>query len=337
MPNPLPPSVAESDLSRQIQAAGLVRKHQGKVRDTYSLSRPGHRLVVTTDRTSAFDFNLGQNMPGKGVALNLTNVFWKDTVLADVPNDQVAAGAGIDEFVPKELQGNQDLQMRAVVAEELNMRLAECIARGILTGTAWKMYKAGERRLWGYDPLPDGMNEWDALPFSMFTPTDKADSGHDEPVTRASVSDLEEPTIKLYDRGRKYARERRLILVDTKFEFGWSSFFGAQSLGDEVFTPDSSRYLDEAEFEEDRRLGRNPRSFDKQIIRDYLKNARLNGRAIDVSKLDPKSAEDRALVASIQLPEEVALQTMGRYFDLLQRLTGKSLADYCRQDLGIAA
>lgn len=331
----IPSSVAETDLSREIQKH-LPLHHRGKVRDTY-LVDGRYRLVVTTDRISGFDVVLGQLVPDKGKVLHAINVHWRRQ-FRDVPNDLVAAGSRIDAFLPAGLKGNRELQSRAVVADNLEMFLGELIVRGILTGTALKMYKAGERSLWGYPPLPEGMKEWDDLPYSMFTPTNKADSGHDEPVTRESVgAELEEFAIKLFEQGREMARERGLVMVDTKFEVGHDRF-GELTLADEVFTPDASRYLHLAEFEEDRRLGRKPRSFDKQVVREWLMKAELpSGDVIDVSKLDPNDPQDRDLAASLVMPEEVMEATRERYFELLRMLTGHTLESFQREELDIAS
>lgn len=321
----LPPEVAESDLTKRLLLAGLERIHQGKVRDTFRLPDL-RRLVVTTDRTSAFDFVLGMTIPDKGKRLHQINVFWRRR-FSDVTSDLVAAGARIVDYLqdlPQMLRNDRELQERAIVVEDLDMHRVELVARGILTGSAWKMYKAGERSLWGYDPLPDGMKEWDDLPRSMFTPTNKADSSHDLPISRGSVDTrLDRYTIQLFDRGRASAREVGLVMVDTKFEVGRSRKDGLLKLGDEVFTPDSSRYILPAALEVCRKGGPKPSSFDKQVIRDYLMHAQLqNGDIVDVSQLDPNNPEHRKIVASIVLPEDVVAETQERYETLAKMLTG---------------
>jgi phosphoribosylaminoimidazole-succinocarboxamide synthase len=183
----LPPNVAESALSQQLLKAGLERIHQGKVRDTYALPHyPELRLVVTTDRISIFNFVLPVLIPDKGKILNAMTVFWLKEVFPDIKHHLVAAGSHIIKYLPSNLRKDLTLPERAVVVKTLNMIPVECIVRGYLTGSGWREYQE-HGTLWN-KKLPEGLHDGSLLPVPVFTPTNKAQQGHDLPLTKSLVS-----------------------------------------------------------------------------------------------------------------------------------------------------
>ncbi len=319
----VPDCVADNALSHRLrQHLNLI--HRGKVRDTYDV--PGHPdklLVIATDRVSIFDFVLGALVPQKGEVLVALTVFWLTEVLSGIDHHLLAFGSGIDEFLPSELIANPELQRRAVVVKRLTMVPIECIARGYLTGSGWKAYRKNQA-VCGVT-LPDGLYDGSKLPKPIFTPTTKAVVGHDEHISAVSVerehgSWLGDTTLIIYRRTCEYALARGVIIADTKLEFGED-----HCLGDEVLTPDSSRFWSIDEYEAVRLLSRSPAGYDKEPVQQAGKVALIQGRTIDISQLDPTSEADVALAASWQVPGIVVAQTTERYRNILSRLTGTDL------------
>jgi phosphoribosylaminoimidazole-succinocarboxamide synthase len=270
----------------------------GKVREIYE---DGDELVmVASDRISAFDVVLAEPIPDKGRVLTQMSIFWFETTGAIVPNHL------IDEDVPVEVAG------RAIRVKKLDMYPVECVVRGYLSGSGWKEYRESQS-VCGIE-LPGGLQESDQLPEPIFTPATKAEIGeHDENIdfdraceivgSRPLMEDLRRVSIQLYEHARTHAFERGIILADTKFEFG--STPGAEVvLGDEVLTPDSSRFWPAADYEP----GRGQASFDKQYVRDYL-----NEQDWDHSPPAPP------------LPPEVIAGTTAKYREAYERITGRTL------------
>jgi phosphoribosylaminoimidazole-succinocarboxamide synthase len=283
---------------------GARHVHSGKVRDLYVLEAGPHAgslLMVASDRISAFDFVLDTTIPDKGEILTRMSLWWFDQ-LADLVPGHVRS-----TDVPAAVRG------RAVVCERLAMYPVECVARGYLTGSGLLDYRAtGE--VCGI-PLPTGLQDGSRLPQPIFTPATKAAVGdHDENVSYAAVeaevgSDvaarLRELTLEVYGRAEGMARERGIILADTKLEFG-ARPDGTIVLADEVLTPDSSRFWPAAEW----RPGRSQPSYDKQIVRDWL--------------LSPESGWDRSSGAPPPpLPAAVVERARGRYLEAFELLTGQ--------------
>jgi len=279
---------------------GLHLKARGKVRDIYE---DGDRLlIVATDRISAFDYILATGIPEKGRVLTQMTLFWLDFLRDVVPNHFLSADVSA---LPPEFEG------RSMWVRKLEMFDVECVARGYLSGSGWKDYQR-TGAVCGM-PLPPGLRESDALPEPIFTPATKAQSGHDENIsferacaivgaeTGARLRDL---TLELYRRASEYARTRGIIIADTKFEFG--RLGGEIVLGDEVLTPDSSRFWPAATYSPG---GAQP-SYDKQYVRDYLESIHWN-------KLPPAPA----------LPEEVALRTSEKYQEAFRALTSATFAE----------
>lgn len=285
---------------------GIDLHIRGKVRDVYQLGE--YLLIVATDRISAFDYVLATGIRGKGRVLTQLSRFWFEHLHSLV--DHHLLTTEVDEF-PEILKPYRDqLAGRSMWVRRTKMIESECVARGYLSGSGWKEYKA-TGAVCGI-ALPPGLQESSRLPEPIFTPASKAKSGHDENIDfgrftaivgdRARAEKLRELTLTLYSRAAAYAEERGIIIADTKFEFG---LLGEKLLLiDECLTPDSSRFWPRASYREG---GPQP-SFDKQYVRDYLELIRWN-------KQPPAPA----------LPAEVAQATSEKYFEAYRQLTGMAL------------
>ena len=286
--------------------AGATHLHSGKVRDLYELQggpHDGHLLMVASDRISIFDFVLDSTIPDKGEILTRMSLWWFDQLADLVPNHVVSTD------VPDVVRG------RALVVEKLDMFPVECVARGYLTGSGLIDYReTGE--VCGV-PLPAGLVDGSRLPEPIFTPATKADLGeHDENVSfeqivqtigRESAEALRDLTLSIYSRAEQIARERGIILADTKLEFG-ARADGTIVLADEVLTPDSSRFWPADAYAPGRPT---PPSFDKQFVRNWL--------------LSSESGWDRASnTQPPPLPAEIVASTRERYVQAYERLTGET-------------
>ncbi|MFZ0592105.1 MAG: phosphoribosylaminoimidazolesuccinocarboxamide synthase [Bryobacteraceae bacterium] len=283
----------------------LPLMNRGKVRDIYDLGQT--LLFVATDRISAFDCILGSGIPCKGRVLTQISLFWFDRLKNLVPSHVVTADP---EQYPLTLRHNHSaLAGRSMIVRKAAMIPVECVARGYLSGSGWKEYRA-TGTVCGIK-LPAGLKESDRLPEPIFTPATKAQSGHDENVSfnhvASTIGDalairLRDLTLAIYRAAAAYALERGLILADTKFEFG---FIGDELvLADEVLTPDSSRYWPANDYSP----GRPQLSFDKQFVRDYLETLRWN-------KQPPAPS----------LPQDIVDKTKQKYVQAFERLTGRAL------------
>ena len=293
------PIILETDLKT------VTRHGRGKVRDVYSV---GDRLlIVATDRISAFDYILASGIPDKGHVLTQLSIFWFDFLRDVTPTHFLTAN--LAEY-PAELHGfDSQLQGRSMLVKRADMIEIECVARGYLSGSGWKEYR--EHGTVCGIPLPAGLRESDKLPEPIFTPATKAQTGHDENVSFDHVvsligkdlaSRLRDLTLEIYTRAARYAETRGIIIADTKFEFGFVG--GELVLGDEVLTPDSSRFWPAETYQP----GGAQHSFDKQYVRDYLESIRWN-------KQPPAPA----------LPQEVAARTGEKYRQAYRVLTGREL------------
>lgn len=303
--------------------AGWTHVYSGKVRDLYepdeaALGGPHPLgdvvLVVASDRISAYDHVLASEIPGKGVVLTQLSLWWFEQLADVVANHVVTVEVSSDPsdgLVPAAVDG------RAMVCRRLEMFPVECVARGYLTGSGLVEYRA-DRTVCGV-PLPEGLVDGSRLPEAIFTPAAKAAVGeHDENVSfeevaaRIGVDDAERLrslTLEIYSRALAVAHERGVILADTKLEFGVDPTTGATVLGDEVLTPDSSRFWPADGWEP----GRSQPSFDKQHVRDWL--------------VSPEAGWDRASdVPPPALPAHVVDATRSRYLEAFERLTGRVLA-----------
>ncbi|HBY62763.1 MAG TPA: phosphoribosylaminoimidazolesuccinocarboxamide synthase [Solibacterales bacterium] len=290
----------------QTDLPGIELAGRGKVRDVYRIGAD-RLLIVASDRLSAFDYILATGIPDKGRVLTQISLFWFD-FLADVTTNHLIT-ANVDEY-PAELKPFRDqLEGRSMLVRRAEMVDVECVARGYLSGSGWKEYRASGA-VCGI-PLPAGLRESDRLPEPIFTPATKAQTGHDENISFDRVVSLvghtlavqlRDLTLAVYGKAAEYAAGRGIILADTKFEFGFVD--GKLILADEALTPDSSRFWPAETYQPG---GPQP-SYDKQYVRDYLEEIRWN-------KQPPAPA----------LPEEVARRTSEKYREAYRALTGRSL------------
>jgi phosphoribosylaminoimidazole-succinocarboxamide synthase len=265
----------------------------GKVRDVYNLDSD-HLLFVATDRISAFDYVLATGIPHKGRVLTQISLFWFDFLKDIVPNHFVTADV---ERYPSAIRSHAaELRGRSMMVMRAEMFPVECVARGYLSGSGWKEYKA-TGSVCGIK-LPAGLQESDKLPEPIFTPATKATTGHDIGLS----GQLRDLTLRIYTKAADYARQRGIIIADTKFEFGQTA--KGITLADEVLTPDSSRFWPADTYQP----GKVQDSYDKQYVRDYLEEIRWN-------KQPPAPA----------LPQDVALRTSEKYLGAYRQLTGREL------------
>ena len=281
--------------------------HRGKVRDTYDLG-DGRLLMVATDRISAFDVVLPDGIPDKGAVLTQLSAFWFEKTAEVVPNHfiRLADGSPADNLpfpLPQSFIG------RSMIVKKAQRLDAECVVRGYITGSAWADYqKTGKV----FDlRMPAGIKESEPFPEPIFTPTTKAETGHDEPMTAdelvatigaESANAVRLRTLAVYKYAVNYAAERGIIIADTKLEFGIVD--GEPIVIDELLTPDSSRFWPADKY----KAGGAQPSFDKQFVRDYLEAIRWN-------KQPPAPA----------LPDDVVARTRAKYIEAFERLTGRTL------------
>ncbi|MEV6008285.1 phosphoribosylaminoimidazolesuccinocarboxamide synthase [Streptomyces sp. NPDC051976] len=289
-----------------VEVPGLVHLHTGKVRDLYR-NEAGDLVMVASDRTSVYDWVLPTQIPDKGRILTQLSLWWFDQLADLIPNHVISTD--VPEHAPAEWAG------RTMVCRSLRMVPVECVARGYLAGSGLVEYDR-DRTVCGV-PLPEGLVDGSELPAPIFTPATKAEVGeHDENVTYEEVvrqvgaetaAELRQTTLAVYSRARDIARERGIILADTKFEFGYDQIDGRDVLviADEVLTPDSSRFWPADLWQP----GRTQPSFDKQFVRDWLTS---DATGWDKSGEEPPPA----------LSAEVVEQTRARYVEAYERLTG---------------
>jgi phosphoribosylaminoimidazole-succinocarboxamide synthase len=287
---------------------GLDHLASGKVRELYDAG-DDRLLLVASDRISAFDVILPTPIPGKGRVLTGLSLFWFQRTASIVPNHLLSVR--FEDFPPD--ARDPELAGRAMLVRRLEMLPVECVVRGYLAGSGWKDY-AATGSICGV-PLPPGLREADRLPRPIFTPATKALSGHDENITadeaRAVVgadryAEVERICLALYEHAAAHARERGIIIADTKFELGVDED-GRLVLGDEAVTPDSSRFWPADRYQP----GSSPPSFDKQYVRDWLET-------LDWDKTAPGP----------DLPDEVAAGTASRYREAYERITGTPFQTY---------
>jgi phosphoribosylaminoimidazole-succinocarboxamide synthase len=284
----------------------LKLKASGKVRDVYEIDQT-QLLFIASDRISAFDYVLATGIPHKGRVLNQISLFWFDFLADVVPNHLITAN--VDEYPASVRKYADQLRGRSMLVRRAEIFPVECIARGYISGSGWKEYKA-TGTISGI-ALPAGLKESDALPEPIFTPSTKAASGHDENISFDQMCDivgvetashLRDLTLRVYKKAAAYARQRGIIIADTKFEFGRTA--QGITLADEVLTPDSSRFWPADKYAP----GGAQDSYDKQYVRDYLEQIHWN-------KQPPAPA----------LPADVARRTSEKYLEAYSQLTGHKL------------
>ena len=289
----------------RLELPGVKKLKSGKVREVFDL---GDRyLFVASDRISAFDVVMPNGIPRKGEVLTQLSYFWFAQTEAFQPNHLISHAA---DALPKNLQPFADkLEHRSMIVKKCQPLAIECVVRGYLAGSGWKEYQKS-KTVCGIQ-LPDGLKESSELPEPLFTPSTKAETGHDENISfeqaRKIVGDdiatqARAMSLKIYNFARDYARTRGIIIADTKFEFGL--FEGKLILIDEVLTPDSSRFWPADQYAP----GRGQPSFDKQFVRDYLETLTW-----DKTPPGPK------------LPDDVVAKTSAKYLEAYERITGGKL------------
>ena len=296
----------------KLDLPGIKKVRSGKVREVFDL---GDRfLLVASDRISAFDVIMPNGIPRKGEVLTQISHFWFEKFASLVPNHLLA---GANDPLPKNLQPfAAQLERRSMIVKKAKPLAIECIVRGYLSGSGWKEYKKSQT-VCGIK-LPAGLTESAELPEPIFTPSTKAEVGHDENINFEQACQIVGPelatqardlSLMIYKAGRDYARQRGIIIADTKFEFGLESGSGTLPQGkliliDEVLTPDSSRFWPADQYAP----GKGQPSFDKQFVRDYLETLTW-----DKTPPGPK------------LPEDVVAKTSAKYLEAYEKLTGKKL------------
>ncbi len=289
----------------QTDFPGIERHARGKVRDVYRVD--GRLLIVATDRISAFDYILPTGIPDKGKVLTQLSIFWFD-FLKDLTATHFLT-AEVAEYPEPLLPFRLQLEGRSTLVKRAEMVEIECVARGYISGSGWKEYRQGGT-VCGIR-LPAGLRESEKLPEPIFTPATKAQSGHDENISFERMASLvgtdlatrlRDLTLAIYARAARYAETRGILIADTKFEFGFVD--GELVLGDEVLTPDSSRFWPADTYQP----GGAQFSFDKQFVRDYLESIHWN-------KQPPAPP----------LPEEVAARTGEKYRQAYHAITGREL------------
>jgi phosphoribosylaminoimidazole-succinocarboxamide synthase len=294
-----------ADTLLTIDIPGIPKLKSGKVREVFDM---GDRLLfVATDRISAFDCIMPNGIPRKGEVLTQISHFWFDQTEALVPNHRLTKA---NDPLPQALMNYApQLARRSMVVKKAAPLAIECVVRGYLAGSGWKEYKASQT-VCGIK-LPPGLLESSELPEPIFTPATKAETGHDINISfeqAAQIAGLEiakqarDLSLKIYQFAREYARQRGIIIADTKFEFGVCA--GQLILIDEVMTPDSSRFWPADQYQP----GRSQPSFDKQFVRDYLET-------LDWNKTPPAPA----------LPLDIVAKTQAKYLEAFRRLTEKEL------------
>ena len=302
----MPEALLSTSLDTSL--SGVHRVSRGKVRDIYRVG--DDLLLVTTDRVSAFDVVLPEGIPEKGRVLNSLSAWWLARTREIVDNHLITAE--VDEYPAALRPARGLLEGRSMLVKRLTPIPFECVMRGFLYGSGWKEYRR-EGSVCGI-PLPDGMQLADRFPEPLFTPATKAEDGHDENVSESFVADalgaelttrLHRISREIYESGVAWAKERGILIADTKFEFGRDDE-GRLHLIDEVLTPDSSRFWPA----DDYAPGRLQASFDKQFVRDYLET-------LDWNQNPPAP----------NLPDEVVRGTTERFLGAYRRITGEPLPE----------
>lgn len=286
----------------QTNCPELKLLNRGKVRDIYDMGE--HLLIVASDRISAFDVIMDEGIPQKGYVLTEISKFWFDQMADIIPHHLVATE--VDDFPAITHQYREQLQSRSMLTKKAQPLPIECIVRGYLSGSGWKEYQ-NKGSLCSI-PLPAGLRQSDKLPETLFTPSTKAEIGeHDENISfeqavelcgRDTAQQVSDISIAIYERARKLAETKGIIIADTKFEFGMLD--GQLIWIDEALTPDSSRFWPREQYQP----GRSQPSFDKQFLRDYLET-------LDWNKQSPPP----------KLPQEIITRTGEKYLEALKLLT----------------
>lgn len=333
----LPPSVAVDSLDQLFVDAGLPLVGQGKVRHTNRIDACT-LAQRTTRRASIFDFVMPFLVEQKAEVLTALSVYWFYDALGDIPNHLLGFGQRVDDYLPQQLRGNADLQRRTLIVTACQPLDVEFVVRGYLTG-GWKDYKKHPGLVFGHK-VPNDLFDGSKLPSPIFTPTTKAQDGHDESITfeqmveiigdRQLAEKLRDRTLTIYERAWKHALTNGLILADTKFEF---DVFGRWI--DEALTLDSSRWWGLQQWEVASANRQCPPSLDKELLRQWGKTVQTPwGTGLD--KLDPKNSQHLAFIQALSPPTEVLEKLTEVYLMTAKRLLGMSLSEYQQTRMNIA-
>jgi phosphoribosylaminoimidazole-succinocarboxamide synthase len=315
---------------------GLGTPHRGKVRDTYQLGS-GLLLPVATDAISIFDFVLNAKVARKGMMLTVMSHFFARYLQSlDFPTHLVAAGSAIDRYLPKALQGNPQLQARAMVVQRLDMYAVELVTRRhfLASSTAFRGYDRERGGSICGHRLPKGLQDGDELPEILDTPTTKAEDGPDMPMDHQQVRrmcpGISETCMYAFRAVSAFTEERGIRLADTKMEAGVNSLSGEKCIGDELFTPDSSRFWDLREWREAQAqpIRKAPASYDKQFVR-------AEGIRLGIDKLSPKDPDHIARVHGMQISDGILEKTTDIYREICVRLLGRTPEHYLEHELGV--
>ena len=298
------------EILKTTEEIGLKPVKKGKVRDIFDLE--DRLVIVTTDRISVFDVVLDDAIPYKGVVLTQLTKFWSE-FLKDVIENHIIE-FGVEGLSEEFLKHKDVLQNRTMVVKKAKVLPIECIVRGYLAGSGWKEYQKTQY-ICGIK-LPSGLKESEKLPQPIFTPSTKADVGHDENINFEKVVEMigkdnaefiKQKSIELYKKAADYAEKKGIIIADTKFEFGIDQKTGKIILIDEILTPDSSRFWPKDKYE----VGKSQPSLDKQYVRDYVESIGWN------KKYPPP-----------KLPKEIIKNTSRKYLEIYKLITGKDLFNH---------
>lgn len=335
----IPPTLPQDPLTQPLCDAGLTLTHRGKVRSTYAIpNHPDLVLSVASNGISIFDFVLNAIVPYKGEVLTAMTVFWLTEVLQLVSNHLVACGRSIDQYLPTALWNSCALRKRALVIKKLEMLPIECIVRGYLTGSGWASYQK-DGSVCGISLAANLYDGARILPGPIFTPTTKAETGHDEHLSEISVIEkygqwVSDRSIHCYTKMASVAQNRGIIIADTKFEFGSNGM-----LADEVGTPDSSRFWDFSAWSVANDSRVSPPSRDKEQVRTWGKSValpaslRLNAEH-GINNLDPANPVHLEFLDHLVIPNEITDKTSRIYLSVFHQLTRTTLNQFQIQIMG---
>lgn len=341
MPARIPIAVQENNHSLYLANQGFARTYQGKTRDMYQILT--EFLVVASDRISIFDFVLNATIPFKGEVLTALTHFWFTQVLDEFPNHLVNSEKYLYCNAAIDLQDNlSELDLkRSLIVSKVNILPYEFIFRHHIGGSVFKKYQ--ETGMAGGQEIPRNLQKWSRLERPIFTPSTKAETGHDVNIDAASFLDnhgeegheLVKMLADAYAKAYTFAKEKGILILDTKLE----ADFGI--IADEILTPDSSRFCDKEDWEQAMHEGREPNFFDKQFVREWGAKIETPFKDSDrktiigLKGLDPENDEHIDYVHSLELPREIIRGTTQRYLEIFERLTGVSLSYYQEFSMGI--
>lgn len=330
----IPETVRATALIKQLVDAGLTHLNSGKTGELFALERPDRLLMWKSDRISIFDFVLPALVRDKGSILTAMTILWLEKVFRNFQDHLIRYGTGIDVDLPVQLCNRPSIRQRAIVIKRMATPDIECIVRGYLAGTGLKAYQ--ETQLVCGHHLPAGLHDGSPLPQAIFTPSTKAQVGHDEHIDYRSVRDThgmvpELISLAVYRQAQEYGLTRGIIIADTKLELGQSG-----EIIDEVLTPDSSRFWLREEWEAAQANDppSSPGGFDKEFVRRWGKTIPTpftDGRGlpiVGIHKLKPENPDHVAFVSGLTVPPDVLEATSDLYRECLKRLFGETLESF---------